>query len=84
MENVVAPRVELDEAAVGLPRYDVPAPDGGAIFARGPAAFSLPSSRGGSRGSASNDMDSKSSFLVAAVAENRAREIGNVLMCIVM
>ncbi|CAI5704240.1 unnamed protein product [Peronospora effusa] len=76
MEDTAAPRVELDEAAVRPPRYGVPTPDSGMIFAKGPASFSLPSTRGESRRSASNDMDSRSSFLIAAVAENRAREIG--------
>ncbi|RMX67888.1 hypothetical protein KXD40_001293 [Peronospora effusa] len=82
MEDTAAPRVELDEAAVRPPRYGVPTPDSGMIFAKGPASFSLPSTRGESRRSASNDMDSRSSFLIAAVAENRAREIGNVSACI--
>ncbi|RLN26839.1 hypothetical protein BBO99_00000037 [Phytophthora kernoviae] len=36
----------------------------------------LSSSRGGSRGSITSNIESKSSFLIAAVAENHAREIG--------
>ncbi|CAH0515089.1 unnamed protein product [Peronospora belbahrii] len=75
MEDTAAPRVELNEATVRPPRYGVPTHDGAVIFAGRSASLCLPSSRGGS-GSLSSDMDSKSSFLIAAVAENRAREIG--------
>ncbi|ETK89607.1 hypothetical protein L915_06383 [Phytophthora nicotianae] len=78
MEDVIASRVELDEGTVRPPRYGVPPPDGAVAFITGSAArpSSLLSSRGGSRGSTSAELESRSSFLIAAVAENRAREIG--------
>ncbi|KAL4175799.1 hypothetical protein KRP22_000758 [Phytophthora ramorum] len=72
MEDVAATRVELDEGAVRPPRYSVPAPDGAAAFATGAASRrDLPSSRGGSRSSTSTELESRSSFLIVAVAENR-------------
>ncbi|KAL4109141.1 hypothetical protein PRIC1_000844 [Phytophthora ramorum] len=82
MEDVAATRVELDEGAVRPPRYSVPAPDGAAAFATGAASRrDLPSSRGGSRSSTSTELESRSSFLIVAVAENRAREIGDGGIC---
>ncbi|EGZ23786.1 hypothetical protein PHYSODRAFT_485901 [Phytophthora sojae] len=68
-------RVELDERAVRPPRYGVPAPDRAEAIAAG-SLSNLSSSRGGSRGSTSTEIESRSSFLIAAVAENRARVIG--------
>ncbi|KAG3116295.1 DNA mismatch repair protein [Phytophthora idaei] len=78
LEDAAAPRVELDGGAARPPRYGIPPPDGAMAFATGTASrpSSLLSSRGGSRGSTSTEIESRSSFLIAAVAENRAREIG--------
>uniref|UniRef100_M4B950 Uncharacterized protein n=1 Tax=Hyaloperonospora arabidopsidis (strain Emoy2) TaxID=559515 RepID=M4B950_HYAAE len=79
MEDKVERYVELDESAVRPPRYGVPAPAGAEAFTTKAASRPFASSRGGSRGPASTEVDSKSSFLIVAVAENRAREIGNDL-----
>ncbi|KAG3183172.1 DNA mismatch repair protein [Phytophthora cactorum] len=78
LEDAAAPRVELDGGAARPPRYGIPPPDGAMAFATGTASrpSSLLSSRGGSRGSTSTEIESRSSFLIVAVAENRAREIG--------
>jgi hypothetical protein len=79
MEDATARRVvELHEGAAKAPRYGVPAPDGALVLATGATSRrgKLSSSRGGSRGSMATEIDSRSSFLIAAVAENRAREIG--------
>ncbi|KAG1708214.1 hypothetical protein DVH05_024897 [Phytophthora capsici] len=78
MEQATDSRVELNEGAVKQPRYQVPVPNGAAVFAKQAAARhnSTPSSHGGSRGSVSTEIEARSSFLIAAVAENRAREIG--------
>ncbi|KAJ8571457.1 hypothetical protein ON010_g5379 [Phytophthora cinnamomi] len=79
MEQVTpVSRVELDEAAVRPPRYGILAPGRAESIATGAISRSaLTSSRGGSRGSTSTEIESRSSFLIAAVAENRAREIGH-------
>ncbi|GMF34680.1 unnamed protein product [Phytophthora fragariaefolia] len=75
---VPAPSVELDERTARPPRYSVPAPVRAEAIAIGAASRSGPSSsRGGSRGSTSSEIESRSSFLITAVAENRAREIGS-------
>ncbi|KAE8997285.1 hypothetical protein PR001_g19627 [Phytophthora rubi] len=72
-----ASRVELDEGAVRPPRYGVPVPERAETIAKGAASRNnLSSSRAGSRGSTTTENESRSSFLIAAVAENRAREIG--------
>ncbi|GMF17668.1 unnamed protein product [Phytophthora lilii] len=78
MGDASVPRVELDEGSVRPPRYELPAPE--IAFSIGVASRrrNLSSSRGGSRGSTSTEIESRSSFLIAAVAENRAREIGDV------
>ncbi|KAL3667974.1 hypothetical protein V7S43_006851 [Phytophthora oleae] len=78
MEQVADTHVELDEGAARQPRYAVPTPNGAAAFSRKTASHrnSLLSSHCGSRGSISTEIEPRSSFLIAAVAENRAREIG--------
>ncbi|KAG7402309.1 MutS protein msh4 [Phytophthora boehmeriae] len=77
MSDLNARQVELNEGAAKPPRYGIPVPDGAEAFATGKTTRNgLSSSRGGSRGSITSNIESKSSFLIAAVAENRAREIG--------
>ncbi|CAI5738619.1 unnamed protein product [Hyaloperonospora brassicae] len=67
---------ELDESAVRPPRYGVPAPAGALTSTADTASRPFAPGRGGARGPASTEVDPKSSFLITAVAENRAREIG--------
>ncbi|KAK1939219.1 DNA mismatch repair protein MSH4 [Phytophthora citrophthora] len=69
---------QLDEGAARQPRYAVPAPNGATVLATQTASRrnSFLSSHGGSRGSVATENEPRSSFLIAAVAENRAREIG--------
>ncbi|KAF1787349.1 hypothetical protein GQ600_1146 [Phytophthora cactorum] len=81
--NVLIVRWDVNPATYAVSRPTAsavrhPAPDGAMAFATGTASrpSSLLSSRGGSRGSTSTEIESRSSFLIAAVAENRAREIG--------
>ncbi|KAI9997223.1 hypothetical protein PInf_000659 [Phytophthora infestans] len=76
MEDAAPPRVELNERTVKRPRFTVPPPDGAVAFATAARPTSFLSSRGGSRGSTSTEINTRASFLIAAVAENRAREIG--------
>ena len=71
--------VELDQSVVRPPRYGVPVPAGAVAFPADTASRPFAPGRGGARGPVSTEVDSKSSFLITAVAENRAREIGNDL-----
>ncbi|CEG46488.1 dna mismatch repair protein [Plasmopara halstedii] len=75
---MITSRIVLDEEAVKLPRYAVPPPHAAMAFASGSTSrpSSTLSSRGGSCGSTLTKSEARSSFLIAAVAENRAREIG--------
>lgn len=77
MDGKAEPCLQLDESAMIPPRYGVPAPSGAAAFTADTASRQFAPGRGGARGPAFPEVDSKSSFLIAAVAENRAREIGN-------
>ncbi|TDH71029.1 uncharacterized protein CCR75_002400 [Bremia lactucae] len=78
MEKANSPRVELNEEAVRLPRYDIPPPYRAVSFAtvNDFRPSSKLSSSGGSRGSTLSEVTARLSFLIMAVAENRAREIG--------
>lgn len=66
------PRVVLEEGAGSGARYDVTA----ASVARAAGGSRDAVTRGSSRGRSTATARPRDSFLIAAVAENRAREIG--------
>ena len=78
-----AVQVQLDEDKAGGPRYDATAPTARRISealagggAGGAKRTTSADGRGASRGSTQSEAQNGTSFVIAAVTENRAREIG--------